>query len=650
MKKFYFLFSILILSNFTIAQRLSENGFPQAILKQEFKEKPINNKVPGTILYSEDFDSTGNAARNGLPQGWTLQNNAGNTFNWIWSNTAPGGQYSLNTPPLQSTTGSNGFLLLPSDFYNTPIPANGPAPIDASITSPQIVIPATRYVTIRFEYIYRFCCANVSELVAEVSNDGINWVTYDVKLNPSASFAPNNVVTAEFDVSSVLGNQTSAYVRFRQTNASWYYYMVDDLELIEGQAPDYMAIRDHEFEYGKNFVLQPNYTMMPGVMAYDISAFNVITESLVATQSNVKTSVEVIHESDCNGMPGQGQVYYQVDSSKTSIPAQSMDTFNLGGFNSFQTLAGKFRFNYQVVTDSTKPNNTLNKAVDSLIITDSTFARDNGIFTGSTGPSRYFGGGNAGDRMGVLYTTNSSITQSFQATTVSYYVANDSQNIGVGISPRIWEFDENQATLASAFSSPPIGSNPFTTTITSSDLGKWISISIFPPANLQDSSQYVVGFEQTTGASGTNFLLGRNISTESVSPTVTNFVYVNDATPAWGWISSVPGIRLHGFYGTVGGNSCQIVGQEELASKNESSLSIYPNPSNGEFALRLKTEKTKQYTLKVRNNLGQIILEEQVSANGNFAKAIDLSENEPGVYFLSLENEKERLIEKIIVQ
>jgi hypothetical protein len=639
MKKFYLFLSLLLITGLTIeAQELKPIGFPQAILKPGVKKIPINNKVSGTVLYSEDFDSTGNAANNSLPSGWTSITRNGSSNLWIWSNTAPGGQYSTGTFPLQSTTGANGFLSLPSDFYNTPFPVGGPDPMDAIVASPPITIAATSSVLLRFEHTYRYCCDHLGVLVVEVSSDGVNWVTYDVTKGRSAGTAPPNPEVIEFNVSGVLANQPTAYIRFRQTNATHYYFMVDDLQLIGGQTNG-LEIIDFNVEFQDGFLFKTVHTISPYCHTSPMK-FNGVGENVGAnTQSNVNFQVSVHHDSTFLGSPGMGLYDQRSDTLSSPMLSQQIDTFKLDNplFMFGSNTHGYFRFHPELKSDSVNQAFAANVQDFSFVLSDTVLARDRGVFASKIGPQNYVGGGNDGDKWGVLYSIYGSASI---ATSISIFVANDTANIGASIQPRVWWFDDSKSTLDSAISTL-VGSSPFTTSISSNELGKWVSLPVFPPASLNSNEQYVVGWEQTNIGSNVNFIMGRDLSMESISPAVSNFVYVNDANPSWNWVTAVTGIRLGVYF------SCYSTIEEK---NTEGKLSIYPNPTNGQFAIRLKAEKATQYTLKVRNNLGQIVLEEQVTANGNFAKAIDLSENESGIYFLSLENGAERYVEKIVVQ
>ena len=299
-KLLLFISLILTTSILTQAQELKPIGYEQAILKAGQKKIITpRNKAAGDTLYYEDFDSTGNAANAGLPPGWTITSIG--PYPWIWSNSAPGGQYSLSVGPLQSTSGANGFLLLPSDLYNTPFPTGGPHAMDSWVTSPAISITPKGSVILQFEQNYRYCCASTDELVAEVSNDNINWTSFDVTLGRGASSVPANPEFLQFDVSSVLGNQNTAYIRFRQTGASHYYFMIDDLALVEGFG-NAIRIEDYNVNFVDSFSIKTNYTMFPVncdmSISVDIQALNHGANTLTGIDGFSRLYLSLIHISE----------------------------------------------------------------------------------------------------------------------------------------------------------------------------------------------------------------------------------------------------------------------------------------------------------------------------------------------------------------
>jgi PKD repeat protein len=83
-------------------------------------------------------------------------------------------------------------------------------------------------------------------------------------------------------------------------------------------------------------------------------------------------------------------------------------------------------------------------------------------------------------------------------------------------------------------------------------------------------------------------------------------------------------------------------------SESKASLNIYPNPSNGEFFLDIQGLDAAD--LKIYDALGTLVYEESNLFNDNSMKRIDLSNAAEGVYLLIIENDQQKMIERIIVK
>ncbi len=601
------------------------------------KRKNQTAKIPGTILFSETF-------ANQIPTGWTVTNNAGNSNNWIWSNSAPGGQYSTTVAAINSTSGSNGFMSLPSGLFNTPFPTGGPIAMDTWFTSPAITIPATAAVILSFEQSQRYCCAGTDELVAEVSNDGIVWTTYDAALGRNPNTAAPNPTTAaaelvQLNVSADLANQTTAYVRFRMTGATHYYWMIDDVELIEGAA-NAMEIEGWSINFSDTS-LNPTMYYVPQMaldpITFTVNSFNAGSN----TQTNVAFNVDLYQDSTWARTPGVGLIASITKPYGIPVPSLQRDTVNAGDYNNL--IDGYIRAEFSISTDSVNQNQANATATGYFVITDTILAKDFGPYVGDAGPGNYVGGGNDGDAWASLMTvgTNPKIHGNFVCNTIGLLVANVATNDGASIQPRIYYWDDTASTIGGALGNP-IGSSPFSTTIDTSMFGNWINLPIFPPASIIPGAQYAVGWEQTGGASvGAEFTVARDRNVEPRQQTVTNFVYVNDAAPAWGWVTQVGAIRMH-FDLTIG--------IDEKNSESTSVFSVSPNPNNGQFKLNINSDQAETYQLNVRNMLGQVVYTDNISVNGQKVQDLDLSGVEKGVYFVSLNNGSERITKKVIIK
>ena len=81
-----------------------------------------------------------------------------------------------------------------------------------------------------------------------------------------------------------------------------------------------------------------------------------------------------------------------------------------------------------------------------------------------------------------------------------------------------------------------------------------------------------------------------------------------------------------------------------------STISIYPNPNNGQFTLNFSTVELMNYTIKLHDANGKLVFENELkNFIGNYSKEVDVTKNGKGEYFLSITNSKNQKIEKVIV-
>jgi PKD repeat protein len=80
-------------------------------------------------------------------------------------------------------------------------------------------------------------------------------------------------------------------------------------------------------------------------------------------------------------------------------------------------------------------------------------------------------------------------------------------------------------------------------------------------------------------------------------------------------------------------------------------VSVYPNPNNGSFTIKLSSSANENVKMQIRSILGEVVFtDEELNVNGELVKEIDLSNYAEGIYFLVLENNNKVLTEKIVVQ
>jgi hypothetical protein len=79
-------------------------------------------------------------------------------------------------------------------------------------------------------------------------------------------------------------------------------------------------------------------------------------------------------------------------------------------------------------------------------------------------------------------------------------------------------------------------------------------------------------------------------------------------------------------------------------------MDVYPNPSHGQFTIKVETSRTEEYTIEIYNNLGALIWsEESVTVNGTFTRHIDLKGSPAGVYMVSMRNKTTSMVKKVVI-
>ena len=593
------------------------------------KSKQRNNKLYSDTLWSEDFAG-------GLPSGWTIVNNSLNNFDWQWDTIYRPGLFSMNISAINSTSRSNGFMLLPMDFFNTPITTVVYA--DTYFQSPAIPINPRVSVELRAQQFTRFCCSNTNRTVVQVSTD--NFTTFDEY--PMNKYAVNqispNVEFFKLNISKTLAGEDTAYLRFYAEGSSHYFWMIDDLALVEGNGQQIEEVSFYKPSLSKG----PFPLISPANYLNDIGFEATVKNSTGDTITGVNLGVEVNHVKYGNGSIGAGLVYAtnQLANNGGVINMQERDTIRTIASPSYFSplLMGEYEVDFFAnsieypTRDSVKIN---------LTVSDTVFGRD------FNSPTRKFGVHGYityipinGDRMGSLYYLDS-IASDVKFSSISYYVSNDPLNIGAVIRPVIWEYNSDTVFATGVVSSGfgrEVASSVNSYTITASDTNRWISLKLDTGIAMNRATnvgEFVVGSEQVGGASTFSlFTVGNDTSAVSQSPIVSHFIYQAHApAPSWFWVQGAPMIRLNVKPLLVGINQLNAV---------ESNITISPNPSNGIYKIQGEIEIE---TLQVFDINGKHIQNKFNSSNST----LDFSSEPSGIYFVRiLEKSGEWVSEKLM--
>ena len=624
------------------------------------KAPKFNSKAFGDTLYFQDF-------ANGLPTGWSITNNNANNSQWEWNTVYQNGRFSANTTAIASTSAANGFMSLPADFYNTPIPTTGAVAMDTyfessslSLTNGGLNPTGFPSVWITYQQSMRYCCSGGNRLVVQVSSD--NFVTfqeYDAT-NAIAVNAASGSFSNIINISTAAANQADIKVRFLSSGNSHYYWMIDDFAVIEGPQND-VELREPYMEFNFDYAYNPFYGQIP----YDLFPPLPMSGFLYNNGSNTLTGMAltaaITHDSFPGGAAGSGVVYSTSSTPMTMLSGIVRDTADYVVTNSprFVPLQlGSFRVDMLATSDSIDENFGNEVSTQFFTTSDTVFARDDNGYGGSTGPSSYVrsgstGGTAAGDRFATMYvvesrTGNNQLTK--VPTSITFRVTNDIENIGAEISPKVWFYNED--SLAGATGSiaasigPEVAGSFIPYTLTAADTSSFLTIPLTSGTavtNGLDSGQYIVGWESVNAnASGVTMTVANDASSGALQDNVTCFIDLGH-DPGWGWVDVNPVIRLNL------ANLPFSTGIESIQNST-ANFNVAPNPNNGLFKLTISTKVATEYTLNVRNMLGQSVYTDVINVNGSLTEQMDLTSYEKGVYFVSLENSSERLVKKVVVK
>ena len=669
MKKKY-LFSLLSLMTAGVsAQQIINSPIPPPLdnIEKEnlrsdleadyYSKKAINNKAFGDTLFYEDFDS-------GLT-GWTVINNNPNNFLWEWDTIYKQGRFSTTRTEIKSTTAANGFMSLPVDFYNTPTPATGRVPMDTYFESDTIFITPKPSVWVSYQQYMRYCCNSSNRMVLQVSTDDfVTFTEFDAKdgLPVNAGNTTNTVggQTNIINISTAVANSPQFKIRFYANGIGRYFWMVDDIAVVEGVEND-MELRSPYLEFNFDYVYNPFYGQIPFNLFSPLPLSGFVYNNGSNDLTGVRIEGDITHTASPSNGPGVGLVY---STSSTPLPLQSgvtRDTADYVVTNNprfVPTVLGEFRVDMLATSDSVDGNLGNENYSQTFTTSDTIFARDDNGYGGGTGPGSYVragqtGGTVVGDRFGTMYVIESRTGNGGavnQPTSITFAVSDDPLNIGVEIVPKIWSYNEDSlftatGSIAAAFAGGEVASTFIPYTILSSDTNSLLTIPLDNGTavfNGLDSGQYVVGWEVTNTNGGNSFEVQADASSGAFQDNVTCFIDLAHS-PGWGWVDVNPIIRL---------NLANTPLHSGLSGTTYSSteLSIAPNPNNGIFTMTVTSKETVTYNVNVRNILGQQVYADIITVKGTVTEQMDLSQFEKGIYFISLENGTEKILKKVVVK
>jgi hypothetical protein len=345
------------------------------------------------VIFNEDFDgiagpTAGGAGTYNFPTGWTLANvdnkvpaSAVAYVNAAWERRE---DFSFNVADSAAfSTSWYSPAGVADDWMITP--AIGPLPAN--------VVLSWNAVTYDPAYPDGYQVRIMTTAPTGTTGSIGNLVTASTVLY---SIAAENTAWTNRTVSLNAYAGQTVYIAFRNNSNDKYLLLIDDVKL-EVSAP-----------FDANLLsldTVPEYTIVPKNQVWNMPTMATVRNDGTNTLTNVALKLNVY-----NG--AFSQIYTNTGSPVASLAPAASAQVSAGSY-AIPAVPDIYYFEY-IVTHASADNNAVNDTLyNSIIVDDSTYARDNGMITGSLG----IGAGNGGF-LGQSFTINSPAALS----SVSYYI------------------------------------------------------------------------------------------------------------------------------------------------------------------------------------------------------------------------------------
>jgi hypothetical protein len=138
--------------------------------------------------------------------------------------------------------------------------------------------------------------------------------------------------------------------------------------------------------------------------------------------------------------------------------------------------------------------------------------------------------------------------------------------------------------------------------------------------------------------------------------------WMKDGTPEYTWVWSNPmasetetitdvkpgdyTVTITDKNGCVLEKTVTVDGPTGMDALSNAEIAIYPNPSNGQFNMRI-SEKYKGSDLSIYSVNGQVVHTQMLNSNVN---SVDVSELKSGMYIVKVQGEKSTFQQKILIK
>ncbi len=569
---------------------------------KELTKAPIDEKILGVTLWSDDFST---------PANWTIDNSgqSGAEFGWNINNTSEG-WWSANG--ISSTSGGNNAELVNGDAQAATQALN----VTYTMTTAQAIdiaaLGGNNQVSIQFQqYGARF--NDLQEI--QISTDGVTFTTVGNNLDKTVLSAAGgsayaNPDTKIINLATFLPSTPSPiWIRFSwttnfpgsATNPNvWitYGWYIDDVKIVTNPTNDLSVTGNYWGAVGLPYYQIPDEQVSE--IGFSADVFN----GGVNTQNNVKLNI------NANNGAWTGS------SAPVSIASLDTATLELATFYTPPATIGNISITRTITADSTDdiPANNALSNVD-FAITDFIYARDNGTPAGSTT------NGTDGFEVGNIFDIFQDAT--LKAVNIRLPGGANGATVGTEVFVKLYSLDPTTGDFVFESESMPLA-------IQSNNLNTNLVMELEPYIDVTAGATYLV----VAGS----YSAGLRVSNAGKSEPQTSF-FLDMADNTWYYTTNTPMVRM---------NFDPIL---SVAEQNELSHAvIMPNPTQGNATLRFDLQNASDLSYTVTDVAGKIM--QTTSLNSLAAGSHELSINAEswaaGIYTVSIESNGTTLTKKFV--
>ena len=640
MKKVYLLLSGLTLSTLSFAQfRTGVMDEKPVTLHSKANELVSKTKATsvqkggGDVLYSEDF--------NGSAGSWTTS--GANDSLWLFDTDGPNGQFSSTTQIIQSPTAGNGFMIFDSDGYNTTTHGSKDDDyenVSGNLESPVYDMTGIAGATIQFYSQYRTCCSRTFYPKLQVSTDGFTtFVEYNASVDNVGvndfSYSALTVVNVNSFLATASNKQNFQF-RFVWSGADTYFWMIDDIEIVESNNYDL----SFEKLWLANIKTANEHTSIPQSMAGVLTVQGVVRNLGISLPTNPQITVNIYDVSNTI-------VASEVGGSWDNNFTNEFDTVTFETTIDLSTLAIDEYFVEAVIsmneTDDVNTNDSIGR---TLYISDYYLGQQNydvGYFIGSEGKGRSTNTNSVAMKIGnVMYVPNTTDLTGVELTFGRS--SSFSTTAGEELEIEVFEVDYTQPFVSQS--------------VTTGDLRFFtITSAMLPTSNGGKSA--VLNFFQASGEQGAVTLTGGKYYMVAIGHNGgqnKHFAYTYNKGDEDGssrlYIGS--GATAARWY-TIGYQSHTRMVFDPTASLDENNsvinkTNIYPNPTNGDTRVEFNLTNASSVSVKVMDITGKVVYTQNESnkAAGEHTIDINAASFRSGVYYVTISTDEAQVTKKLI--